>query len=333
MFKVIKEQCLISDLIELYKSNLINLDPVYQRTGGIWGKKKNQLLIDSILNGIDLPKFYLHLFPEDNDKKYKYAVIDGKQRMLAIIGFYNNEFPLAQDFLLWDNPYNGNLANLYFDDITLKFPRLAGGFLNYTLDLTIIDSDEMERIDSMFIRINEGVSVNPAEKRNALGGRLIRLIAKKSETNPFFTNTLTFKDERKSYQELYLKLFALEKAGEIVSLNDGYLNNVLKEGKDCNKQDELLINDIDYRLCKIGQAFGNSEELFKKNNVILYYWFMRNKDLDKAAAFIREFEIERHISDDFDYQRFNELTRQGIYQKNKMKERLDILDKRFDSWA
>ena len=40
----------------------LELDPAYQRLSDIWTLEKKQLLIDSIINGYDIPKFYFHRF-------------------------------------------------------------------------------------------------------------------------------------------------------------------------------------------------------------------------------------------------------------------------------
>src|SRR4051812_31478322 len=69
------------------------MEPDYQRQSNVWSEEKKQLLIDSIINWFDIPKLYFHEFPESKlieKKKRKYAVVDGKQRLLAIWGFINN---------------------------------------------------------------------------------------------------------------------------------------------------------------------------------------------------------------------------------------------------
>src|SRR4051794_35368567 len=79
----------------------IFMHPDYQRPGNIWSLEKKQLLIDSLLNKFDIPKLYFHEFKEPRvieQKKRRYAVIDGKQRLLAIWGFINNEFSLGDRF-------------------------------------------------------------------------------------------------------------------------------------------------------------------------------------------------------------------------------------------
>ena len=70
-----------SSVLNLYSMReVILFDPPYQRLGDIWPVEKRQLLIDSILNGFDIPKLYFHeFFPakEINGNKYKYAIVDG----------------------------------------------------------------------------------------------------------------------------------------------------------------------------------------------------------------------------------------------------------------
>lgn len=71
----------VSDFIGY--SQKINLNPSYQR-GDVWGTPARQLLIESILRGIPLPSIIL-LKP--NDPTADYEVVDGKQRLTAILRF------------------------------------------------------------------------------------------------------------------------------------------------------------------------------------------------------------------------------------------------------
>jgi uncharacterized protein with ParB-like and HNH nuclease domain len=72
----------------------INLQPTYQR-GAVWSKPQKQLLVDSILRDLDIPKVYLREI--DNDDSYEEEAVDGQQRLTAIYSFFNDEFPLAKD--------------------------------------------------------------------------------------------------------------------------------------------------------------------------------------------------------------------------------------------
>ncbi|MCF5461044.1 DUF262 domain-containing protein, partial [Pseudomonas syringae] len=96
----------------------IQLDPHYQRMGGIWTLEKKQLLIDSILNDYDVPKLYFHEFTRQQrvDTGFLYAVVDGRQRLQTIWDFIDGEFPISDDFEFQrDNSIH--LSNLNYEDI------------------------------------------------------------------------------------------------------------------------------------------------------------------------------------------------------------------------
>src|SRR5215471_21057116 len=79
----------------------IELEPDYQRIGGIWTREKRELLLDSLLNGFDVPKLYFHEFvppKQKGSRKYRYAIIDGKQRLQTIWDFIDDKITLADDF-------------------------------------------------------------------------------------------------------------------------------------------------------------------------------------------------------------------------------------------
>ena len=78
----------------------IQVNPKYQRNGGIWTKEKKQLLIDSIINRYDIPKLYFHKFDRKKEQTAgkRYAIIDGRQRLETIWEFINGGIALAEDF-------------------------------------------------------------------------------------------------------------------------------------------------------------------------------------------------------------------------------------------
>src|SRR6202000_2718752 len=78
----------------------IDLSPPYQRQSDVWQREKQQLFIDSILNGFDIPKLYFH---DVQAKGFRYAVVDGKQRLGAIWSFLDDKLPLSDDFELFED--------------------------------------------------------------------------------------------------------------------------------------------------------------------------------------------------------------------------------------
>src|SRR5690606_1571243 len=119
MYKILKigsrEPLTIKDFVQL--ADNIDFSPVYQRYGNIWSPEKKKLLIDTVLNGFDIPKFYFNYFIEQNNilnqSNSIYAVIDGKQRLHALLDFVNEKFPLSQECNLYEFP-DIRIAGLFY---------------------------------------------------------------------------------------------------------------------------------------------------------------------------------------------------------------------------
>ena len=65
--------------------------PDWQREE-VWDTSKKQQLIDSILRGWKLPKFY---FLKTSDEPEEFEVVDGQQRLMAIFDFFENSLQLS----------------------------------------------------------------------------------------------------------------------------------------------------------------------------------------------------------------------------------------------
>ena len=66
--------------------------PDWQREE-VWSLTKKQLLIDTILRGWKLPKFYFLRVSSEPDE---YEVVDGQQRLLSIFEFLDNQLSLSE---------------------------------------------------------------------------------------------------------------------------------------------------------------------------------------------------------------------------------------------
>ena len=80
----------VSSLIYLYYSFGIDLNPDYQR-GNIWSQEQKVSLIDSIFKNIDIGKITIIKRNFEVGNK-SYEILDGKQRLIALIEFSENRF-------------------------------------------------------------------------------------------------------------------------------------------------------------------------------------------------------------------------------------------------
>src|SRR5437762_6245314 len=97
--------------------------PEWQREK-VWDTGKKQQLIDSILRGWRLPKFYLVKNAED-----EYEVVDGQQRLTAIYEFFANELALTSDSVAkFGGPYYKDLkpkCSDAFDDFEIDYDEIG----------------------------------------------------------------------------------------------------------------------------------------------------------------------------------------------------------------
>src|SRR5580692_8213368 len=116
----------------------IDVKPEYQREGRLWSRADKAFLIDSILNGYDIPKIYMADFTVGvvklNRKGLPYAIIDGKQRLEAINDFYSGKLLLDGEFVFQPNP-KLKLAQLGYSDLKKNYPEIAGIFDSWPLSV------------------------------------------------------------------------------------------------------------------------------------------------------------------------------------------------------
>jgi hypothetical protein len=180
----------------------INPKPQYQRTP-VWNKEKRQLLVDSILRGYDLPKFYLREL-EVEQPPFAYEVVDGQQRLLAIIDFLEDKFALGDRL---DPPLHlcsrkkcSELDPEPFQDL------LMGAQLQFSI---IYEAEELE-VRDLFLRLQNGVPLNPAEKRNAMPGGMRDFIVTLEELGTLYGVSVSAK--RYGHHDLLAHIVAIELA-------------------------------------------------------------------------------------------------------------------------
>lgn len=259
--------------------NSIQVDPEYQRSSDIWTIEKKQLLIDTIINGFDVPKLYFHRFRNlltVGDRKYEYAIIDGKQRLEAIWDFIEGRFALSSDFeCLWDSSMVA--AGMTYAELSSNYPDLRNAIDSYALTVVCIETDDIEIIEDMFSRLNEAVPLSAAEKRNARGGPVPSAI-KTLVNNKFFREKVPFSNSRYRHFDLAVKfLLSVEKV-KIVDTKKRTLDSYVMDWAAVDSRDKELpsyqrTNEI---LCSMADVFIDSDPLLKQvGAVILYFHVFR----------------------------------------------------------
>jgi uncharacterized protein with ParB-like and HNH nuclease domain len=147
----------INDFINWYKDGLLELSPKYQRNQ-IWNLKAKSYLIDTIIRGLPVPQIFLRQNTDVKTLKTFREVIDGQQRLTAIIEFINNEFKILK-------AHNKDYAGCKYSDLP---EDVQEDLLNYEFSVELIKSKEDTLIYDMFSRVNtNNMTANRQELRNA----------------------------------------------------------------------------------------------------------------------------------------------------------------------
>lgn len=168
----------ISEFYERYQLGKYNFDPEYQRRGDVWSSDKQSFLIDSILKNYPMPPIFLHQVIDSSTGATKYNVIDGKQRLSAILKFISNEVELPSDFdvgAFGDSRLNGKK----FMDLEGNLQDFKMQFWRYVLSVEYIETADIDVINNVFDRLNRnGEPLEPQELRKAkyYNTELIRLV-------------------------------------------------------------------------------------------------------------------------------------------------------------
>ena len=164
----------ISEFYDNYKLNKYNFQASYQRKSDVWAEDKKAFLIDSILKNYPIPAIFMRPIVDDSGRT-QYDIVDGKQRLQAIIGFIEGRISLtsyfAEDSFLGEE--NRSAAEIIsgktFEEIKKESAsEYIKQFWTYTLQIEYLYEENVELVSSVFDRLNRnGEPLNPQELRNA----------------------------------------------------------------------------------------------------------------------------------------------------------------------
>ena len=258
---------------------LINLSPDYQRNLGVWNEEKKALLVDSVLNGYDIPKFYLH--KQDENSPHRWAVVDGKQRLTTLFEFIRGEFPLSKSFV-----YSGPHLN-DGSQVPVRGQRWADlsepiqtQFWEFALSITEIEADDSRDVNQMFIRLNDGVKLNDAEYRQGFGGQVIWMI-NQIEEHEFFTKKASFKNRRFEHKDVACRVLFIESTlathSSLPTLNKTNLDNFTRNFHSLpDYEAELLVKKVNGNLSWIANCFPDRSPELTKSSAQVLYVFLRD---------------------------------------------------------
>ena len=155
MERVDFESMVIQDIFNFHKLEELKIDPWYQRRS-VWTQTQRAYLINTLFVKKPIPTIYIrHYLDIENEKSIK-EVVDGQQRIRAVLGYLNDEFVARHPAYSKPVKYSA-LTPIQKTDF--KMTKLPIGVL--------VSADEADVIE-IFGRLNSiSKTLNPQEKRNA----------------------------------------------------------------------------------------------------------------------------------------------------------------------
>ena len=153
---------------ERYREGQLDLKKPYQRNP-VWVERQKCSLIETILLGLPIPEIFVELSTSDDEGEQQWGVVDGQQRIRAILQFMGNEMEpgeesyneFALDKLDAHSPYYGMTFRKLSTDAKRRF-------FETKLVVRELKPGSPEEITDMFKRLNKYLTpLNGQELRNA----------------------------------------------------------------------------------------------------------------------------------------------------------------------
>jgi hypothetical protein len=145
----------VSDFAEWEASGQLVLSPEFQRRA-VWTTKAKSYLIDTVLRGKPMPKVLITQSIVDG--KNRRTVVDGQQRLRAILEFMADSFTVMRT-------HNRDFAGLKYSELP---DATRDEFWQYEIGVDVLFNTELSELLDIFARLNTySVKLNSTELLNA----------------------------------------------------------------------------------------------------------------------------------------------------------------------
>lgn len=259
-----------ADLFRMYEKGILDITPDFQRES-VWKSAGQTRFIDSLIKQLPIPSMCFSL----DYKTQKWQVIDGLQRMSAIIRFMGDKDWRLSDLEDIDKKLAGTKVSSLKDEESpnhVLYQRLE----NLTLPITVIRCDHgkkthMEYLFTIFHRLNTGgMRLNNQEIRNCIfSGAFNNLLKDLNENQDWRRlNRLGDKDDQRyKHVEIILRFFAFyDELDKYKGILSKFLNEYMRKNRNPK---ESFLNErrsifdrtasvINNKIIRDGERMGSS---------------------------------------------------------------------------
>jgi len=315
------------NLQKLDNENRIVYNTEFQR-GEVWDLRRKQKLIDSILRGYNINTIYLRQLPDG-----RFECLDGQQRLKTIKEFLNDKFPINPKITPEFN------RETYYSELP---EPLKSKIRNYKIFAIIFYTDKDDETCKIFLRLQEGLPLNSAEKLNAMMGFLRNEIVELSKHS--FLKKLGIKDYRFSHRYILAQAYLLTLRNQIVDTKFRNLQEMYTTYR-TTRPPETVTNTVKKVLNFLDKQFGEDAKVVKFNadfislyllgkHIIENYVTSENDNIKLKEFFInftiKVGEIESsEKEEDVPYFEYKTYRKTSADSKNSIEKRFNILLSKF----
>lgn len=271
-------------------------DSSYQRRK-VWNDQDKVRLIETILMELVMPEVFFWTTDRDPDTGIASThIVDGQQRINAIVDYIGGEFALGEKYLMSDQIKN-SCGNKNFKELEQKYKNKIW---EYHISIVEIDPEcTKSDIKEMFYRLNlTNYNLNQQEKRNSKDS----VFGDKCEalsTYDFWETAKIFSSadaKRMKDVEYCCSIFILANEGIVDQTNGKKINNYYDDYKDDFDKDDILKN-------KILKAMDIIEDIIDKTTIgfvskkaqmytlfcVIFHMFDKEKTFEKFFEKIKIF--------------------------------------------
>lgn len=154
----------VQEIYRDYSNNTLIVDERYQRRF-VWVVRDKVRLIETMLLGLIIPELYFWDAETDAESGLTIThIVDGQQRVKAIVDFINNQFKLQKEYLT-DESIKKIYGDKYFKDLEAEAKKQIWAF-----DMAVIriKNNNFDEIRNIFYRVNmTSYSLNDQERRHS----------------------------------------------------------------------------------------------------------------------------------------------------------------------
>ncbi|MDX2305176.1 MAG: DUF262 domain-containing protein [Microscillaceae bacterium] len=292
----------IETIFNQIENGNIDLNPKFQRRNA-WDDEKKNRLIESIFLNYPIPEIVLAEHPT---KRQSFIVIDGKQRLLTLIGFINSEkYPFWKKPKLQGLTVRKDLEGKTYKDLE-KDEDLIRIFLNTDMRCAITTNipENNGLLYDMFYRLNAGSEpLTFQELRQALyRGEFSDFLINKTNDLQSFQQVMGLEepDNRLEDVEILLRFFAVyffghEYRSSLKDFLDMTMEKLNYKWEKENYKDKVLdvYSKINLSIQRLEKVFGKKSEIARLPNSSKF-----NKALFEVQVYYFLFVEEEYLTDE-----------------------------------